>query len=278
MSKKNVSEIGTGKSVLVTGAGGGLGIAVCELLIERGYKVYGVIRRDPKTVVEGVNYLRFDVTDMESMQKVFDEKKDEIGSLYGIVHTAGIYKMDSLVEIDEKDMLGIFNINVFGAYRVNKVFLPLLEKGGRIVLTSSELGAVDPLPFTGLYGITKTTLERYAFSLRQELNLIGRKVSIVRPGAIETPLLGVSTNSIDGFKKKTQLYKENATKFDDLVNAIESHGVSPRAVGMKCIHGLEDKNPKYIYNINRTPYLKMLSILPDHLQVAILGMMLGKQK
>lgn len=264
------------KNILVTGAGGGMGRAVCEILSKRGYNVYGVVRRGCEPI-EGVKFLKFDVTDTETIKSVYEELSKEIDSLYAIVHTAGIYDMYSLIEIPEEELFRIFNINVFGAYRVNKIFRPLLKQGSRIVLTSSELAAVDPLPFTGIYGITKTTLERYAFSLRQELNLLGCEVSIIRPGAIETGLLNVSTKAIEKFKKTTKLFENNATKFDNLVNSVESKSVSPEKVAMKVVSALEDKHPRYIYNINRNPLLRMLSMMPDRMQVAVLGRMLSAE-
>lgn len=62
----------------------------------------------------------------------------------------------------------------------------MLANGGRIVITSSELAPLDPLPFTGLYAITKSAVEKYAYSLRMELSLHGISVSVIRPGAVNT--------------------------------------------------------------------------------------------
>ena len=58
-----------------------------------------------------------------------------------------------------------FKINLGGVFLVNKILLPLLEKGSKIVITTSELAPLDPLPFTGIYAVTKAALEKYAFSL-----------------------------------------------------------------------------------------------------------------
>ena len=81
-----------------------------------------------------------------------------------------------------------------------------MHKNSKIIITSSELAPLDPLPFTGLYGISKSTVEKYAYSLRMELNLLNIKVAIIRPGAVKTSLLDVSMKSLDDFCNKTKLY------------------------------------------------------------------------
>ena len=83
----------------------------------------------------------------------FNAVKEKGVELDAIVSAAGIYELDSLVEISEEDFIRVFDVNVFSIYRVNKAFLPLLKQNGKIIMISSELGPLDPLPFTGLYAI-----------------------------------------------------------------------------------------------------------------------------
>ena len=261
------------KNILVTGAAGGMGKAICESLIRKGYKVYGMDYREDDTV-KADKFYRCDVTDTDSVKEVFEKVKEETDSLDAIVHTAGIYDMDSLIEMDEERFIRIFDINVFGVYRINKIFFPLMHKGSRIIVTSSELAPLDPLPFNGLYGITKTTLEKYAFSLRMETNLLGIPVSIIRPGAVKTGLLNISTTAIDKFVDRTELYKTMAQRFKKIVDSVESKHVEPERIAEKVLSALESKSPKYIYNINRNPLLWLLDALPPKLQVEIIGMIL----
>jgi short-subunit dehydrogenase len=168
----------------------------------------------------------------------------------------------------------IFNVNYFGVYRINKIFLPLLNDKSKIIITSSELAPLDPLPFTGLYGITKSTLEKYAYSLRMELNLLGHKVIVIRPGAVKTSLLNDSTISIDRFIDKTILYKDTSTRFKKIVDSVESKNIDPMKIAKITYKALTKKRPKFIYNINRNFLLKVLNILPDRLQVSIIGRLL----
>ena len=215
------------KTVIVTGASGGMGKAVCALL-SKSYNVFALDVKETDT--KEVNYIYCDVTNEESVRSAFNKISELTEEVYSIVHTAGIYNLDSLLEIEEENFIKIFNVNLFGAYRINKTFLPLLKKGGRIIIVSSELAPLDPLPFTGLYAITKTALENYAHSLRVELSLLGISLSVVRPGAVKTDMIGVSTTALDRFCKHTKLYPVNAKRFKKIVDSVENKTIPPSKI------------------------------------------------
>lgn len=263
------------KKVLVTGATGGMGAAICKLLVKNGYKVYGLDYKECQKI-DGIEFYACDVTDTEAIENVFEKVKEDAGKLDAIVHTAGIYDLDSLVEMDEKRFKRIFDINVFGVYRVNKIFMPLLSKGSRIVITSSELAPLDPLPFTGIYAITKAAVEKYAYSLRMEMNLLGISVSVIRPGATKTPLLGDSTSALDKFIERTRIYKTNSKRFKAIVDSVEAKNVSPEKIGELAYRIISSKMPRYVYNINRNPLLLILNALPQRLQNFIIKLILTR--
>ena len=144
------------KTAVLTGAAGGMGSAVRSLLEKNGFTVWSLDIAD----ISCERYIQTDITDQESLNKAFLKIKQEAKNIDAIVHTAGIYDMDSLVEISEEQLKRIFNINFFATASVNRIFLPLLNPGSRIVMVSSDLAPLDPLPFTGLYGITKSTVEK----------------------------------------------------------------------------------------------------------------------
>ena len=137
-------------------------------------------------------------------------------------------------------------------------------------MISSELGPLDPLPFTGLYGITKSTLEKYAYSLRMELQVFGIKVIIVRPGAVKTTLLDDSMKSINRFVDNTKLYKTNAKKFKKITESVENKNISPDKVSYLIYKISQKKRVRYVYNINRNFLLRLLNILPQRLQNRII--------
>ena len=254
------------KTVLLIGAGGGMGSACAHMLLSDGARVLGVDR--PGTAMpEGVTPLFADLTEPDTVTAAFDAAKTQTDSLDAIVYMAGIYDADSLVEIDEDRMRRIFEINVFDAYRTVKAFLPLMQKGARVVLVTSELADLDPLPFTGLYGITKGTLDKYAFSLAMELQLLGITVSVIRPGAVQTPLLGGSVKSIEAFTARTKRYPGIAAKFLSVTNSVEAKAVPPEQVANKVKKVLTAKRPRFAYSLNRNPLLLLYGILPKRLKL-----------
>ena len=249
-------------TVVLTGAAGGMGSAVRTLLEEKGYCVWSLDIAE----CDIPRYIRTDITSSESVEAAARQIASQAGKLDAVVHTAGIYDMNSLVEMPEEELLRIFNVNLFGMYRVNKALLPLLNPNSRIIMVSSELAPLDPLPFNGIYGITKSAIEKYAYSLRMELQLLGHKVSVIRPGAVKTSLLDVSQKRIEHFCDNTEHYKNTSKRFLKLVNRIETANVEPGKVAKKILRALEARCPRYVYNINRSPLLRLFNALPQHLQ------------
>ncbi len=257
------------KSVLVTGAYGGMGKATIKRLSENGYQVFALdVKADES--FENVIPIVADVTSEQSLKDAFDKVSTLTDSLYAVIHFAGIYMLDSLVEMDSVDFDRIFDINFRGVYLVNKIFLPLLKDGSKILITTSELAPLDPLPFTGIYAITKSALDKYAYSLAMELQLLGIRVSVLRAGAVETSMLGASTTALDRFCNSTSLYSCNATRFKKIVDSVEARSVAPIKIAKKSIHIIEKKKTHFAYSINRNALLLLLNILPKRLQLWII--------
>ena len=208
------------------------------------------------------------MTDVESVKQAFERVKEVTNELFAIVHFAGVYMLDSLVEIADEAFDKIFKINLYGVFYVNKIFLPLLKNGSKIVITTSELAPLDPLPFTGIYAVTKGALDKYAYSLRMELQLLGVSVSVLRAGAVSTGMLGVSTAALDKFCENTTTYQCNAARFKKIVNGVESKCISPEKIAGKMCKILSKKNPKFVYKINRNKLLLLLNALPKGVQCA----------
>ena len=261
------------KSILITGAYGGMGKATAQLLAKSGYRVFALDIRVGEAE-ENIIPIEADITSEESLKVAFDVVKSQATELFAIIHFAGIYMLDSLVEMDESAFDRIYKINLLGAFLVNKCFLPLLNKGSRIIITTSELAPLDPLPFTGIYAIMKGALDKYAFSLRMELQLLGIEVSVLRAGAVATDMLGVSTSALDRFVEKTQLYSCNAKRFKSIVEGVEAKSIPALKIAHRVRKILEKKKPAFAYAINRNPLLLMLSALPSRLQFWVISKVL----
>lgn len=265
-------------AILITGVSGGVGFASAKRFISEGYKVFGLDITEPKETLDGLTFVKTDLRKETDVLKAFDIAKENGYQFEAIVSTAGIYDLNSLVEMSEEDFIKIFDINVFSMYRVNKTFLPLLKEKGKIIMVSSELGPLDPLPFTGIYGITKTTIEKYAYSLRMELQLLGYEVVLIRPGAIDTGLLDVSTKRIEEFTNTTELYKYNSKRFKSIVDSVESKKIPPEKVANLIYKANQKKRPRYVYNINRNFGLRLLNALPQRTQNRIIRNILKNKK
>ena len=263
------------KYVLITGAYGGMGYKTVEALKNKGFTVFALDKKVGQAE-ENVFPIEADVTNPESLKNAFDKINAVTNELFAIIHFAGIYALDSLIEIPNEDFERIFKINFCGAFYINKIFMPLLKSGSRIIMTTSELAPLDPLPFTGIYAITKSTLDKYAYSLKMELQLLGISVSVLRAGAVSTGMLGVSTNALDKFCENTTHYSCNAKRFRKIVNGVEAKSVPPEKIALKTAKILQAKKPKFIYTINRNKLLLLLNVLPKRMQFSVIKMILKK--
>ena len=261
------------KNVLVTGAYGGMGRAAVRALQSRGFRVFA-LDRSVGEAGENILPIEADITSEESVISAYETVRSHAGSLHAIVHFAGIYMLDSLVEMDSDRFRRIVDVNLYGAFLVNKTFLPLLGEGSRILITTSELAPLDPLPFTGIYAVTKGALDRYAYSLRMELQLSGIPVSVLRAGAVDTGMLGVSTDALERFCRETERYTCNAERFRRIVDRVEARCIPPEKIAGKVVKILEKRTPAFAYSINRNPLLLLMNALPKRLQLFAIRMVL----
>ena len=262
------------KTALITGVAGGMGRACAVRLMEEGYEVWGFDIREPEDL-PGLRFRRVDLSDPTAVEETARSLGEAGMRADCIVHMAGIYELNSLVEMPEEDWRRVFEVNLFAVYRVNRAFLPLLREHARIVLTSSELAPLCPLPFTGIYGVTKAAAEKYAFALRMEVQLLGHSVVILRPGAVDTGLLGVSTDKLERFCQNTALYPGGADRMRRIVERVEARKIPPEKVAALLSRILRAKRPRGVYTINSNPLLRLMNILPVSLQCRVIRRILS---
>jgi hypothetical protein len=188
--------------VVVTGASTGIGFATCQVLIRRGFRVFGSVRThtdaDRLKGELGASYVPIicDVTDPDSVNQAAAVVKQATGErrLSGLVNNAGIAVAGPLAYLPLERFRLQIEVNLLGVHTVTQAFLPLLgtEPGrlgnpGRVVNISSVSGRLA-VPFLGAYAASKFGLEGYSDSLRRELMLFGIKVILIEPGAVVTPI------------------------------------------------------------------------------------------
>lgn len=260
-------------NLLITGVASGIGQAVAARFIECGHTVYGI------DLAKTEDHDRFhgfaaDITDEGSLQSVRKYLLENKITLDAILNIAGIHRMASLVESDYMRMKKVVDVNLSGTMLVNRLFFDCLAKHGRIIIVTSEVASFDPLPFNGLYNVTKTALDAYAQALRQELNLLGQKVVTIRPGAVETNLSTESMKATQELADATVLYRKQARNFAGLAAKFMGKPIKAEVLAACVYKATTAKHPKLIYRKHQNIGLVLLSILPKRTQCAVIKLLL----
>lgn len=190
------------KTVVITGASTGIGWATARLLLDRGFRVFGSVRKqadaDRLQNEFGINFnpLVFDVTDEAAVLAAAREVRGALDgeTLAGLVNNAGIAVAGPVLELPVDEFRRQMEVNVVGPVIATQAFGPLLGADpqlrgpkGRIVMISSVAGR-NGNPLSGPYVASKHAIEGLSESLRRELMLFGIDVIIVAPGAVKTPI------------------------------------------------------------------------------------------
>ncbi len=185
------------KYVVVTGVSSGIGFDVTGKLIERGFYVFGSVRKkeDAEKMKESFGDLftplLFDVTDVSAIKKAVKQVQDKIGNgiLTGLINNSGIAVTGPMIHLSDKVLHKQFDVNFFGVLNVTKSFLPLLkgQNPGRIINISSVSGK-SVFPFLGAYAASKHALEAISDALRRELMIYGIDVILIEPGSTESAI------------------------------------------------------------------------------------------
>jgi short-subunit dehydrogenase len=263
------------KNIVVTGVSSGIGLAIAEIFLIKGFRVFGSVRteRDAErlkaTLGEHFVPLIFDVKDNEAILKAADFVKKTVNTegVALLVNNAGVAVTGPLQHIDNEEFIEQFNINVFGVQRVTQAFLPLMGATfnmdvpkGKIIQISS-VSALISQPFVGPYCASKAALESYNDALRRELALFGIKVVSIQPGPVKTPIWDKARNN-------TNLYPE--TEYAPIlkiskasIDHTEKQGVSAESVAQLAFDIFEKRNPKPRYMISSTNFvIKLIAALP----------------
>ncbi|GLH79427.1 short-chain dehydrogenase/reductase [Bradyrhizobium sp. SSBR45G] len=190
------------KSVVITGASTGIGHACSKLLLARGFRVFGSVRKqaDAERLRSelGASFtpLLFDVTDEAAVKTAAQEVRTALNgeALAGLVNNAGIAVAGPVTELPIDQFRHQIEVNVIGPVIATQAFAPLLGADpamtgprGRIVMMSSVAGR-NGNPLLAPYSTSKHAVEGLSESLRRELMLFGIDVIIVAPGAVKTPI------------------------------------------------------------------------------------------
>ncbi|WP_437274662.1 SDR family oxidoreductase [Sorangium sp. So ce375] len=186
---------------LITGSSSGFGRAIALTLARAGHRVFAGMRginsknQGPASELaelgarEGLalRAIELDVTSDASVDAAVARVLDEAGGVDVVVNNAGVYAQGPTEAFTVTQAEAAFQVNYFGAVRVNRAVLPAMrrQKSGLLVHVSSTLGRVV-MPLCGHYCASKFALEAMAEGCRYELAPLGIDVAIVEPGLFPT--------------------------------------------------------------------------------------------
>ena len=203
-----VSSEPDGRTVVVTGAAGGVGHATASWLAERGAQVFSLDRRRPESPVG--TFVEVDVLDEDSVDAAVQLVVDAAGRVDGLVAAAGLSEEPTPAEdLSLQVWSRTIGVNLTGVFltcqRVGRVMLA--QGSGRIVTIASMSGAhvVNVPQQQAAYNASKGGLVALTKSLAYEWAERGVRVNALSPGYVDTPLLGSKHDLHEQWKAATPL-------------------------------------------------------------------------
>lgn len=277
------------RSVVITGASTGIGWATAKLLLDRGFRVFGSVRKpvdaDRLKREFGTNFtpLLFDVTDEAAVLAAAREVRAALGgeTLTGLVNNAGIGVAGPVLELAADEFRRQMEVNVIGPIIATQAFGPLLGsdpslKGqrGRIVMISSVAGK-NGTPLMAAYSMSKHAVEGLSESLRREMMLFGIDVVIVAPGAVKTPIWS-KAEEVDISSYKNSPFFPPLQRIRKFMLQLGESGLPPEKIAEVIAHALTSASPKVRYQITPDPMRHLMTaVLPKRMVDRIIGKHLG---
>jgi len=277
------------RSVVITGASTGIGWATTKLLLDRGFRVFGSVRKqadaDRLKAQFGPNFtpLTFDVTDEAAVLAAAREVRAALNgeTLAGLVNNAGIAVAGPVLELAADEFRHQMNVNVIGPIISTQAFGPLLGsdlslKGpkGRIVMISSVAGK-NGNPLTAAYTASKHAIEGLSESLRREMMLFGIDVVIIAPGAVKTPIWS-KAEQVDISAYKNSPYFPALERIRKFMLQLGETGLPAEKIAEAIAEALTSAHPKVRYQLTPDPMRHLMTaVLPKRMLDKIIAKRLG---
>jgi NAD(P)-dependent dehydrogenase (short-subunit alcohol dehydrogenase family) len=277
------------RSVVVTGASTGIGWATAKLLLDRGFRVFGSVRKtadaDRLESEFGANFtpLLFDVTDEAAVQAAAREVRAALNgeTLTGLVNNAGIAVAGPVLQLSADEFRRQFEVNVIGPVIATQAFGPLLGsdpslKGpkGRIVMVSSVAGK-NGNPLSAPYSASKHAIEGLSESLRREMMLFGIDVIIVAPGAVKTPIWS-KAEEVDLSAYRNSPYFPALERVRAFTRHLSEIGLPPEKIAHTIADALTSNSPRVRYQITPDPIRHLITgLLPKRMVDKIIARRIG---
>lgn len=258
------------KVVLVTGSSSGIGKEIANGLVEKGYVVYGVSRREVPDA--SFCHIQADVCDSARMRQVFDQILREQGRLDSVINNAGMGIGGAVEDTTKALVEKIFDVNVVALMDICSMAIePLRKTRGKIINIGSVAGVV-PIPFQAYYSATKAAVESFSLALSSEVRDFGIGVCCVRPGDTKTGFTAARIKNEDNLAYDKRI--ENSIK---RMEKDEQNGVSPKRVFEVVEKVLRKKHTPLVktVGISYKFVCLLIKILPTKLANAIIKKIYG---
>ncbi|CAL79230.1 putative Oxidoreductase, short-chain dehydrogenase/reductase family [Bradyrhizobium sp. ORS 278] len=277
------------KSVVITGASTGIGYACSKLLLARGFRVFGSVRK-PEDAERlrgelGANFvpLLFDVTDEVAVKAAAGEVRAALNgeALAGLVNNAGIAVAGPITELPIDQFRKQMEVNVIGPVIATQAFAPLLGADpamtgarGRIVMISSVAGR-NGNPLMAPYSTSKHAVEGLSESLRRELMLFGIDVVIIAPGAVKTPIWA-KAEEVDLSPYQSSPFFPALQRIRGFMLHLAKTGLPAETIAEHLHQALTAPSPKVRYELAPDPLRQwIVRVLPKRTVDRIVGKRLG---
>jgi NAD(P)-dependent dehydrogenase (short-subunit alcohol dehydrogenase family) len=183
-----------GKIAVVTGGSSGIGLAAAKKFVEEGAYVFITGRRQSEldkakaAIGRNVTTVQGDVANLTDLDRLFAQVRAEKGVVDIVVASAGFVEHHTIDSATPEHFDKTFGINARGVFFTVQKALPLMTRGGSIVLVTSALH-LKGFPAHGTYSATKAALRSFARTWAMELKDRGIRVNTLSPGAIDTPII-----------------------------------------------------------------------------------------
>jgi NAD(P)-dependent dehydrogenase (short-subunit alcohol dehydrogenase family) len=245
----------SGRSVVITGAGGGLGRDLALQLAAKGYVVFGTALapaevQDLKEASRGRACLVVcDITKPEAVKAWAGGVSDALGDagLDLLINNAGILTPGPIEVLPLDAIRREFDVNVFGAISVINAYLPALRKArGRVVQVSTWTASV-PLPFNGPSGASKAAMEVFTAVYRAELKAFGIDFVVAAAGNMRTggpakTAAGLARVADAMTPQQRELYGQAFETFATKLNSMQSAGLDAGSAAARVIE-LAEQTP-----------------------------------
>lgn len=273
-------------SVLVTGAGRGIGKSIVEYLATRGWDVIAGVRttHDAAAVTaldpQRISSVILDITDAEHIAAL-DELLPE--RLDAIVNNAGVVAGGPMETVTTEDWRKQLEINVIGQLAVTRAVLPRLrESRGRVVFMSSVNGRLS-MPLIGAYCASKFALEAAADALRIELRPWHIDVAIVEPAQTDTDMWRTADDMVEQFEaaltaEQRDHYARHIAGLKKSIPLSQKLAVPAEKVSAVVAKALTARRPRSRYVVGVGPKLQvsLMTNLPTSLRDFVLRRIAGQ--